>query len=114
MGFGVDVDELDDPVGVGAGGGGEEVGGDVAGEGEVVVERREGEGGYIGTGGDEGLIFDEPGVPAGAGGVGGLNGAVAVGDWVGGVGDVGGGDGFGCAGLSRGWGDRLSVWLGLR
>ena len=35
---GIFVDELDDPVGVGAGGGGEEVGDDVAGDGDVVIQ----------------------------------------------------------------------------
>ena len=103
--IGRDVDQLDDPVGIGAGGGGEEVGLDVAGDGDVVVEYGGLELGEVLAAFDEALIFNEPGAPLGAGAVGGLDGAVAVGDRVGGVGNIlgdgeGGGNGF--AGSLRG------------
>ena len=90
---GEDVDELDDPVAVGAGGGGDQVGLDVAGDGEVVVEGRSGEGGdvfaAVGQAGIvRALILDKPGVPVGAGVVSAFDGSAAVGDGVGGVGCV--------------------------
>ena len=56
----IDVDQLDDEVAVGAGGGGEELGGDLAGDDDVVIERRAHIGQHVGAMIDEALVGDFP------------------------------------------------------
>jgi len=88
--IGILIDELDHHVVVRAGGRGEDVGQDFAGEDEVFFEDREFEDGEVFAIGDEALIFSEPVEPLRALTVSGLDGAMAVGDGVGGVAHVGG------------------------
>lgn len=61
----VDVDQLDDEVGIGAGGGGVEGGGDGAGDDDIMIERRALKGEDVGAMLDEALIGDFPGGPLG-------------------------------------------------
>src|SRR6185312_3746440 len=89
VGFRVDVNQLGHPVAVAAGGGGVEVGSDAARYAHFLIEHRRGPGQSIHTVVGEALVFGLPGVPAAAGPVGLLNWAMAVGDRMGGVGDVG-------------------------
>ena len=55
--FGIDIDQLDHPVGIGAAGGDEEGGGERAGEGHVGIEHIGLVGEHVGAGGGEALIF---------------------------------------------------------
>ena len=61
--FGEDVDEFYDEVAVGAGGGGEEICGDLAGNGDVAIEGSGLESQNVGAILDEALIGDFPAAP---------------------------------------------------
>ena len=87
---GILVDELDDHVVVGAGGGGEDVGDDLAGDDQVLLEHRQLPDGDVFAIGDEALVFGEPVEPLRALAVGGLDGAMAIRDGVGGIADIAG------------------------
>ena len=81
----IDVDELHDPVGVGARRGGEERGGDIARDGEIGLERRGLPSEHVGAAVDEALVAREPALPLHIR----RNGARSIGHRVRGVGNEG-------------------------
>ena len=79
---GILVDQFDDHVVVRAGGGGKDVRDDFAGDDQILLKHGEQPHGEILAIGDEALIFSEPVVPLRTLAVGGLDGAMAIGDGV--------------------------------
>ncbi len=64
--LGIDVDQLDDPVAVGAAGGGKQMRGDLSRDDDRFGERIGDVGAHVGTPVHEPLIFDQPRRPAAA------------------------------------------------
>jgi len=86
---GVDVDEFDDPVGVGAAGGSDEVGDRLAADFDRSLENVGGEDENVGAAGGLTLVVDEPFGPSETGAVGNrLDGSCAEGNGLAGIGDV--------------------------
>ena len=79
---GVLVDQLDDHVVVGAGGGGKDVGDHFAGDDQILLEYRQLPHGHIFAVGDKALVFGEPVEPLRAVAIGGLDRPMTIGNRV--------------------------------
>ena len=85
----IDIDQLDDPVAIGPGGGGEDMGHDIARHGDVFRQRFRFPRKHVGPQIDESLILDQPRSPSGTPPISRPHGRVTIRHGVCRIGDVG-------------------------